>query len=73
VLLKRRYEEGLSCGVIARRFGVNPGMIKEFFARQRKQVANWLQMGRSRDEIAECLKTTSDIVTKIVAQSGKSA
>lgn len=73
VLLKRRYEEGLSCGVIARRFDVSRGMIKGFFARVRKQVANWLQMGKSRDEIAECLKTTSDIVTKIVQESGKSA
>ena len=68
VLLKRRYEEGLNCGVIARRFGVNPGMIKGFFARQRKQVANWVQMGRSRDEIAESLKTTSDIVAKMIEQ-----
>ena len=73
LLLKRRYEEGLSCGVIARRFGVNSGMIKGFFARQRKQVANLVQMGRSRDEIAEFLQITSDIVGKIIEQTGSLA
>lgn len=73
LLLKRRYEEGLNCGAIAQRFGVSRCVIKGFFSRQRKQVANWVQLGRSRDEIAESLQTTSDIVAKIFEQSGKSA
>lgn len=73
LLLKRRYEEGLNCGVIARRFGVSRCVIKGFFTRQRKQVANWVQLGRNRDEIAESLQTTSDIVGKIIESVASSA
>lgn len=66
LLLKRRYEEGLSYGVIAKRFGVTGCVIKGFFARQRKQVSCWLQSGISPDEISGYLQTTSEIVAKII-------